>query len=152
MSQEQRDRIAHLLQLAEELGARSVNLPGRLVAETILEYARRHNVTKVIARQTIAPTLGGDARGSVVNQLIRHSGPIDIYVVSSDIEPSAEVIPQGWRPHRPLLRYLWGVALVIGATGISALIAPFISPTNLVVIYLFSVVRAAVYLGAGRLS
>jgi len=149
ISQEQRDRIAHLLQLAEELGARSVNLPGQSVAETILEYARRHNVTKVIAGKPLHPRWLEMLRGSVVDQLIRNSGQIDIYVVSSEIEPSAKVIPQGWRPHRPLLRYLWGVALVIVATGISALIAPFLSPTNLVVIYLLSVVLAAVYLGRG---
>jgi two-component system sensor histidine kinase KdpD len=149
MSQEQRDRIAHLLQLAEELGARSVNLPGRSVAETVLEYARRHNVTKVIAGKPLRPRWLEMLRGSVVDQLIRQSGSIDVYVVSSEKEPSAEAIPQGWQPHRPLLRYLWGVALVLVATGISALIAPFISPTNLVVIYLLSVVLAAVYLGRG---
>ncbi len=45
----------HLLQLAEELGAHSLNLPGRSVAETILEYARRHNVTKVIAGKPLHP-------------------------------------------------------------------------------------------------
>ena len=37
-----------MLQLAEELGAKSVSLPGQSVAETVIEYARRHNVTKII--------------------------------------------------------------------------------------------------------
>ncbi len=50
---------------------------------------------------------------------------------------------------RLLLRYLAGFALVLGATGISALIHPYITPTNLVVIYLLAVVIGALYLGRG---
>ena len=48
LSQAQRDRIAQMLQLSEELGAKSISLPGQSVAETIIDYARRHNVTKII--------------------------------------------------------------------------------------------------------
>jgi two-component system sensor histidine kinase KdpD len=44
---------------------------------------------------------------------------------------------------------LLALLLLAGATGLSALIAPYISPTNLVVIYLLAVVFAAVYLGRG---
>jgi two-component system sensor histidine kinase KdpD len=39
--------------------------------------------------------------------------------------------------------------LVAATTGLSALVAPYLHPTNLVVIYLLSVVLAAVYLGRG---
>ncbi|MGA2491182.1 MAG: DUF4118 domain-containing protein, partial [Anaerolineales bacterium] len=58
-------------------------------------------------------------------------------------------IVEGWRPHRPLGRYLLGLLLVAAATGLSALVTPYIHPTNLVVIYLLSVVVAALYLGRG---
>jgi two-component system, OmpR family, sensor histidine kinase KdpD len=50
---------------------------------------------------------------------------------------------------RLALRYLAGLALVLGATGISALVHPYITPTNLVVLYLLTVVIAALYLGRG---
>jgi two-component system sensor histidine kinase KdpD len=149
MSQEQQDRVTNILRLAEELGAHSVNLPGRSVTETILEYARRHNVTKIIAGKPLRSRWLEVLRGSVVDQLIRQSGPIDVYVVSSETEPAIEKTIEAWRPHHPLHRYLWGLALVVAATTVSALITPFISPTNLVVVYLLSVVLAAVYLGRG---
>ncbi len=84
-----------------------------------------------------------------MDRLIRMSGDIDVYVISSEAEPQVGRIVEGWRPHRPLGRYLLGLLLVAAATGLSALIAPYISPTNLVVIYLLSVVVAAVYLGRG---
>jgi len=149
LSQGQRDWVAHMLQLAEELGAHSVSLPGQSVPETVLNYARRHNVTKVIVGKPVRSRWVELLRGSVVDQLIHLSGPIDVYVVNSETEPSSAKILEGWRPHQPWGRYAWGLALVFLATLISWPIFPFISPTNLVIIYLLVVVLAAFYLGRG---
>ena len=149
LSQEQRDQVAASLRLAEELGARTVSRPGQTVPEAVLEYAHRHNITKIIAGKPVRSRWIEVLRGSVVDHLIRMSGTIDVYVISSEAEPQIRRIPEGWRPHRPLGRYLLGLLLVLAATGLSALIDPYISPTNLVVIYLLAVVVAAVYLGRG---
>jgi len=149
LSQEQRDQVAKSLRLAEELGARTVTKPGESVAASVLAYARRHNVTKIIAGKPVTSRWIEILRGSEVDRLIRMSGNIDVYVISSESEPQTRKIVEGWRPHRPLRRYLLGLLLVAAATGLSGLIAPYISPTNLVVIYLLAVVVAAVYLGRG---
>jgi two-component system sensor histidine kinase KdpD len=149
MSTEQRDRIDRMLRLAEELGAKSITLPGQSVAETVTNYARRHNITKIIIGKSRRSRLVEWLRGSVTDQLIRQSGPIDIYFVNSEAQPSFKQTEVFWQPHRPWRRYLWGIALVIAATGIGALIAPYISPTNLVVIYLLITVVAAIFLGRG---
>ncbi len=149
ISQEQRDQVARSLRLAEELGAKTTSLPGQSVAETVMEYAHHHNVTKVIAGKPIHSRWIEFLRGSVVDRLIRLSGSIDVYVISSEAEPSTRKALEAWRPHRPWPRYFWGLLLVAAATGLSALIAPYISPTNLIVIYLLVVVLAAVYLGRG---
>jgi len=149
LSQEQRDRVARALRLAEELGAKSVTLPGPSIAGTVMDYARRHNVTKVIAGKPITARWVEVVRRSVVDQLIRMSGPIDVYVISSEAQPLTRRAMEGWRPHRPLVRYLWALLLVVMATLLGGLVAASISPTNLVVIYLLAVVVAAVYLGRG---
>ena len=149
LSQEKRDQVAGSLRLAEELGARAVSLPGQDVAVAVMTYARRHNITKVIAGKPVHSRWIEFLRGSVVDRLIRMSGSIDVYVISSEAEPQTRKFVEGWRPHRPLGRYLLGLLLVAAATGLSALIAPYISPTNMVVIYLLAVVVAAVYLGRG---
>ena len=149
ISQEERDRVARSLRQAEELGAKTISLPGQSLAETVMDYARSHNVTKVIAGKPLHSRWKEFLRGSVVDNLIRLSGSIDVYVISSEAEPSAKKVVEAWRPKRLLIRYLWGLVLVAAASGLSALIAPFISPTNLVVIFLLSVVLAAVYLGRG---
>jgi len=150
ISQEQRDQVARALRLAEELGARSISLPGHSVAGTIMDYARRHNVTKVIAGKPLTSRWRELLRRSTVDQLIRLSGSIDVYVISSEaVRSTARQAVEGWRPHPPLARYLWGLLLVVLATTISSLVAPHISPTNLVIVYLLAVVISAVYLGRG---
>jgi two-component system sensor histidine kinase KdpD len=149
ISQEERDQVARSLRLAEQLGARTVSRPGQSVVETVLAYARRHNVTKIIAGKPAHPRWLELLRGSLVDRLIRNSGTIDVYVISSEAEPQTRKIVEGWRPHRPLGRYLLGLLLVAAATGLSSLVAPYIHPTNLIIVYLLAVVLAAVYLGRG---
>ncbi len=68
-----------MLQLAEELGARSVSLPGRSVSEVVFDYAQRHNVTKIIVGKSLRPHWQELLRGSVVDELIHASGGIDMY-------------------------------------------------------------------------
>ena len=149
LSQGQRDRVAHMLQLAEELGAHAVSLPGQFVTDVVLNYARRHNVTKIIIGKPVRPRWVELLRTSIVEQLIEQSGTIDIYLVTSQPEPVAASVPDGWRPHQPWGRYAWGLGLVLAATGISALIFPFISAANLVMVYLLAVILAAFSLGRG---
>jgi two-component system sensor histidine kinase KdpD len=153
LSQASRDQVARTLRLAEELGARSKILPlsqtAPGVARTLLQYAHKHNVTKIIAGKPLRPAWQEWLRGSVVDQLIRRSGNIDIYVISSSDSGKlpAEDVP--WQPHRPYLRYLWSVLLVAAATILGALLGRELSPTNLVMVYLLVVVISAVYLGRG---
>jgi two-component system sensor histidine kinase KdpD len=149
MSTDQRDRLYRMLRLAEDLGAKSVSLPGHSVVETITDYARSHNVTKIIIGKSRRSHWYELVRGSVADQLIRQSGQIDVYFVNSEAQPSTNQTERVWQPHHPWRRYLWSIALVAATTGICALVAPYISPTNLVVIYLLSTVVAAIFLGRG---
>jgi two-component system sensor histidine kinase KdpD len=148
-SQQQRDQVAHALRLAEELGAKTTSTPGQSVAESVMEFAHRHNVTKLIAGKPIHSRWIEFLRGSLVDQLIRLSGSIDVYVISSEAESSTKKVLESWRPHRPWSRYLWGLLLVATTSALSAVISPFISPTNLIVLFLLAVVIAAFYLGRG---
>ena len=149
LPQAQRDQIAHILQLAEELGAKTLSIPGQTVAGSVLEYAHKQNITKIIAGKSVRPRWIELLYGSDVEQIIRHSGNIDVYVVSGDTGHTPQPEISALQPHRPWRRYLWSLVLVILATGVSALVDPLIAPTNLVMIYLLAVVVAAVYLGSG---
>lgn len=144
-----RDRVARTLRLAEELGGKSINLPGRTVMEAIVTYAQQHNITKIIAGKPLRPRWQELFRGSLVDQLIHHSGDIDVYVISSAAEPVQPVIPQQFQPHRPWHRYLESLGWVAAATLLCELLRSFIAPTNLAMIFLLAVVVAALRLGRG---
>jgi two-component system sensor histidine kinase KdpD len=150
---EKRERVAGILLLAEDLGARSYVLPssGSITAtsEIIMDFARKNNITKIILGKPLRPRWQEFLRGSLVDKLIHKSGDIDIYVVTSSDQPSMPPEENPLRLHSPLPRYLWSLILVAVATAIGFLIGGRISGTNIVMVYLLTVVIAAVYLGRG---
>ncbi len=149
LSPAHQERVARTLALAEQLGARAVTLSGQSVADTVLEYARTHNVTKIIIGQPPRPRLEHLWRGSVVDEIIRKSKSIDVYVVSGEAEVPKTGDAHRLPSHRPWRDYLLSVALVAAVTVIGLPLQELISPTNLVMLYLMAVMVAAVYLGRG---
>ncbi|MEZ4730042.1 MAG: sensor histidine kinase KdpD [Caldilineaceae bacterium] len=172
----QRDQVARHLHLAEELGAKTLTLPGASVVTAIIPYARQHNITKIIAGKPLYPRWREWLRGSIVDQLIRQSRPIDVYVISG--EPVAPApVPWRWPRWRFSWRYLQSAGLVAVATLLGLLVdltlsaakwhfgpsillqgerpplqlwpQPAVEPTNLAMLYLAVVVIAALNLGRG---
>ncbi len=144
LSKEAKEQVTRTLQLAEKLGATTVTLFGLNIASTVIDYARRHNITRIIIGKTLRPRWQEYVFGSVVDQLIHYSGTIDIYVISS-----SEHIPQKIGDLDFLLPvtlrrdYLACVALVAAITIIGWLVKSFISPTNLAMLFLLAVVVVA---------
>lgn len=82
------------LKLAEELGADVVTLSGANVADAALAYAVQHNVTKIVVGKPELARWRDVLFGSVVDDLIRKSGEIDIYVIRGPEEASASATRQ----------------------------------------------------------
>lgn len=148
LSAEERARVAATLALAEELGAKALTLPGRSVTGAVLAYARAHNVTKVIAGASSRPRWREGLHGSIVDQLIRQGGSIDVYAIGHSSQPAVapRPVPRNVADGR---RYALSVALVTVATVLSELLRDTLAIANLLVIYLFAVLIAAVSLGRG---
>jgi two-component system, OmpR family, sensor histidine kinase KdpD len=149
LSTENRERIARALQHAEELGAKTVTKVGARLDQTVLAYARKHNITRIIVGKTSSPAWKIWNQRSVVDQLLAQSGSIDVFVVSGEEEESPPALIHGWIPHRPWNRYALAVLLVAAAAGGGLLVQNVIAPTNLVMLFLLSVVIAGLYLGRG---
>lgn len=149
MSIDARERIWRTLHYARTLGGEPVTLTGASIPERIIEYARRHNITKIIVGKPLKPAWRDLFRGSPVDRIIRLSRNIDVYVISSEEETAGEF------PHpHPVeggswLHYVQSVGLVVAATLLGFPIDSFLSPTNLVMLYLVAVVIAATRLGRG---
>lgn len=144
LSKEGKEQLARTLELAEKLGAKTVTLFGLNIASTVIDYARRHNITRIIVGKTLRPRWQEYIFGSVVDQLIHDSGTIDIYVISS-----VEHIPQKIEglehllPATPPRDYIASLVLVAVITAFSWMVKAFISPANLVMLYLLAVVVVA---------
>ncbi|MEN6346428.1 MAG: sensor histidine kinase KdpD [Armatimonadia bacterium] len=145
-SQRARERLAENLHLAEQLGAKVATMSGTTVAEAAVTYARLHNVTKIVVGKPLRPRLHELLHGSIVDQIIRASGTIDVYVIGS----SGEVLPAAPKsPPRPAnwQGYAKSTALVAVATLIGYPLRSVIEPSNLVMLYLAAVLLAAFFLG-----
>lgn len=149
MPAENRLRIQRFLLLAEELGASVINIVSDSVADEVIDFSREHNITKIIAGKPLRPRLLDMLRGSVIDQIIRNSGKIDVYVVSEGIEQPQKAIPERLRPHKPFGRYAASLLLVAVLTLLGMPLHSFLDPTNLAMLYLVGVVIAAIFLGRG---
>lgn len=144
LSKEGKEQLARTMQLAAKLGATTTTVFGLNIATTVIDYARRHNITRIIIGKTLRPRWQEYVFGSVVDQLIHYSGNIDVYVISSsEHEPQKLVDLDLLLPVTPPKDYLASLALVAAITVIGWLIKDFISPTNLAMLYLLAVVVIA---------
>jgi two-component system sensor histidine kinase KdpD len=147
LSDENRNALTDSMQLAEKLGAKVVTLQGPTVSEVLTEYARTHNITKIIVGQHPRPRWQEWFQRSLINQIIIKNGDRDVYIIRT----RAEAHSPEKRPASALLKRLrnpiLAVILVGLATGLSSLLRDFFDPTNLVMIYLLCTVVASVYLG-----
>ncbi|MGA2191912.1 MAG: sensor histidine kinase KdpD [Nitrospirota bacterium] len=148
--QENRERVWHYLRLAETLGAKTVTLSGASIADEVINYAKKHNVTKIVTGRPFRSRWKELLRGgAIVDKVIRKSGPIDVYVVSAAPAGKRTHASQG-RPQRAETSwkgYLMSLLLVAAATLTGEVVGRFISPTNLIMLYLLVVVLAAVRFG-----
>jgi two-component system sensor histidine kinase KdpD len=113
-----KQQIAQHLRLAERLGAEPMTLAGQNVSDTILDYARSRNVTKILLGKTNQPRWRRLLWGTVVDEILERSGDIDVYVIHGAKEKKPlEVNPTA--PPPSLIP--WGkAAAVIAATGLAA--------------------------------
>src|SRR5271155_544343 len=78
----ERDRIAEFLRLAERLGATTITIPGRKIADEVIAYAEANNITQIIIGKSNRTRCFEILHGSVVHDLVRKSGPISVHVMS----------------------------------------------------------------------
>jgi two-component system sensor histidine kinase KdpD len=150
ISKRSKEQVWRTLQLAEKLGGKTATVFGLTIPDTVIAYARKHNITRIIIGKTLRPRWQEILFGSIVDQLIHRSGTIDVYVISS--QEKTVHAPPGMEPLLPVTPpqgYVNSLILVIGITLFGQLVRTAISETNLMILYLLAVVVAAFYWGLG---
>ncbi len=140
------------LRIAERMGAESVTLTGDDVSRQLLNYARNRNVSKIIVGKPLRSRWKEWIFGSVVDDLVRRSGDMDIYVITGEGGPGRPMI-------KPLLQrtsarryYGYASAVVLACTGISWVMSSYFGQANLIMVYLFGVAVVATRWGRGPSS
>src|SRR5499427_6447729 len=96
LNEEERDRIADTLRLAEALGGEAISLPGgprRTIVDDVLSYSRENNVTQIVIGKSTRSRWFEILHGSVVHDLVRRSGNISVNVIAGD-ELTGEPVPK----------------------------------------------------------
>jgi two-component system sensor histidine kinase KdpD len=144
-----REALARNLRLVEELGGRTVTLTGHVVSEEVLAYARAHNVTKIVAGKPTHPRWRDRVRGSLVDEIVRGSGDIDVYIISGDLTDEEPATTTGRRPRTPPSAYARAALVVATCTAVSWAMSRHFAPSNLVMVYLLGVAFVAIRHASG---
>jgi two-component system, OmpR family, sensor histidine kinase KdpD len=153
LSDEERDRIAEGLRLAERLDGEAVTIPARArrIADDIISFAHKNNVTHIVVGKSTRSRWFEIVHGSVVHDLVRRGGNISVHVIAGEERAeqtaASSVVAadrgQVFAP-RPYVIALFAVA---GALGLSLLLEPLFGVENVDLIFLTAIVGVAVRYG-----
>jgi two-component system, OmpR family, sensor histidine kinase KdpD len=154
LSEEERDRIADTLRLAETLGGEAITLPAsdRHIADDVIRYAQANNATQIVIGKSARTRWFEILHGSVVHDLVRRSGNISVHVIAGDTIAGEPIPKKSVRAAeredrfdpRPYIASLGAVAL---ALGFSELIAAWVGAANSDLVFLTAIVAVAVRFG-----
>jgi two-component system sensor histidine kinase KdpD len=156
-----RERILGILSLAKELGATTAVIPDSQVAQSLIAYARSHNLSKLVLGRDPSRRLWPWQRSNG-QKLALLAPDVDLVEISRDLQAPRESMQDHARTLPPLpeselserrrvkyFRYLWA-ALACGAVTVACLpLAMRFDRSNIVAIYILAVVLVAVRFGRG---
>ncbi len=142
LSAEDRERLAQNMRLVESLGGESVVLRAEDAAVETVRYARKRNATKIVVGKPTRPRWLDVLRPSFLDDIVRKSLEIDVYVISG--QPGLESAPPPSRAEEPPRSLaLTGAAAAVGVTALCTAIGWYFGQDQLadvVMVYLLGVV------------
>lgn len=150
MSNTDRRRLAENLRLAEQLGAEAVTLRGESAAQETIRYAGIRNVTKIVIGKPTHPRWRDLVSPSFLDEIVRSSGDIDVYVISGDQSAPAQVAVDARPKPRVGLRTAFESAAVVAVcTGVAWLLFGQRQLADVVMVYLLGIIVVSLRSGYG---
>ncbi|HEV7534723.1 MAG TPA: DUF4118 domain-containing protein, partial [Acidimicrobiia bacterium] len=152
------DLLAQHRELLEEFGGTYHEIRSSDVAGALVGLARTQNATQLVLGASLRSRVSELVRGSVINEVIRQSGQIDVHVVSrEDGSPGPRLprLPGLRRRPSPLPRRRRQVAWVLALAGAPlqcAAMVPFrhhLQLSSVLLLFLLQAVATAAVGGAG---
>lgn len=110
-----RNQLDKNIRLAQELGAKVASLSGNIIADTIIDFAKEKNVTLIVAGLSHRSRIEEIFKGSVLNNLTKKSGQINVLIVGNDNKkpPFEKHFKIDKKDYKPYLISLLSVALIV---------------------------------------
>ncbi|MEA3149981.1 MAG: two-component system, OmpR family, sensor histidine kinase KdpD [Gammaproteobacteria bacterium] len=156
-----REKILGALSLAQELGATTAVIANALVAESVIAYARNHNLSKVVIGRDPSRRLWPWQRSSG-QRLAMLAPDIDLIEIGRTQEPGQDGFARKMLPIRvppgiesaersktKRLRYLWAALGCVAVCVVTLPLAPHFDRSNIVAIFILTVVLVGMRLGRG---
>jgi len=146
LSEAAKERLANNMRLAEELGAKVQVLNGNKISEEIYSFAGKNNITLVVVGLPRKSLWNRLFRGSVVNEIVNHSGPIHVLVIGSrEAEGETERrVEEAAAPARGIEWQFYGSLIsVLAMTGICWTFQARLGLVNIAMMLLLPVIYSA---------
>lgn len=150
-----RRAVLKTLKLAQELGAETATLSGQDAVASVLDYARRNNLGRIVVGRSTGKRWQLPGRAPFSQRLGAHAPDIDLIAVardalgtrrpstvSSGLDEAARVKPQ-------LRGYLYAALTCIGITVVATPLQQYFEPANIAMLFLLGVVFIANQFGRG---
>jgi len=149
----ERARILSTLRLAHELGGNTATLAGQDAAETVVDYARSHNLGKIIVGRDSVKSWVPWKR-SFADRIGQLSSDMDVIQIAQESPEDRMRSPAErriWREGSGTSwpSYVWAVAICAATTVLATLVQPYFALANVVMLFLLAVVLVAVRFGRG---
>ncbi len=149
LSDAERDRIADYLRLAERLGASTITIPGRKIADEVVAYAEANNITQIVIGKSARSGWFEILHGSVVHDLLKKTGSISVHVISAEAgeaPPKAVPTRSAGEPFQ-FWPYLGSAGAVALALGVGEGIGRSIGVQSISLVFLMAVLGTAIAWG-----
>lgn len=143
LSAKDADRLEAHLRLTEQLGGEVARLRGPRVPDAVLDYARDHNVTRIVAGKPTHARWRDRLRGSLLDDLIRGSGPIEVHVIAP-VEAGPPPTPTAHAAERQgAWPYIWSTTAIALVTAIGMILADLVTLADVTMLYLIAIMVAS---------
>jgi two-component system sensor histidine kinase KdpD len=148
-SEEIRNQAIRNLRLAEQLGANTRVLTGFDIVNEVLNFAREQNVTQIMIWKHIRTRWRDSFFRNLSDEMLRHSGEIDIYMMTGLPEEGGQPKPISLKNPVPWKTYGLAISMVALITGCNFLFNAYLNMNSLILIYLLGVTVVALFGRAG---
>ncbi len=139
-------KLREALKLAEQLGGATVVLTGDDLVESVLEYARRNNLTQIVVAKTRRRRR--PFQPNLVNALLTGTKGAAVHIITESSESDAPEAPvrRATGPI-PWLGHLGALVLVVMAGGVAYFVDRYAQSANLAMVFMLSVLVSGLAFG-----